>query len=306
MSPGKDEFGAKDLAIPIYLNQRIVFDLLAIFEDGFSHLKTIKTSTSETEASKQVLGGSIGASNVFAFLGLSFSAERNKSKESGDQEETTQERVHTPTSLFAKCRANLAARNLLSENITVETLPNLKTGDFIEFKAKLRKNPIQDTLGNIKAIVELIAPFSQASQPAKQSGKPKGSSQSNKEMIRQIDALLSMVAEKDTFEIVGDLTEAKPMKTIIPCQIEFFSRGDPTELVDGDFFVLGKVVQIAVESSETINLLRKTALGKINVSVLNQFVASLSSLGETGLTTEGLETKIGGPAVLVLPIAIYI
>ena len=49
-----------DLSIPIYLNQQIVFDLLAIFEDGFSALHAIKTSSLDAENQKNNVGGSIG------------------------------------------------------------------------------------------------------------------------------------------------------------------------------------------------------------------------------------------------------
>jgi len=46
----------KELCIPIYLNQKIVFDLLAVQEDGFSQLSTLHTSTSNSENTKIVLG----------------------------------------------------------------------------------------------------------------------------------------------------------------------------------------------------------------------------------------------------------
>lgn len=70
----------KELCIPIYLNQKIVFDLLAVQEDGFSQLTTLRTSTSDSETTKNGIGASIGVSNVFALLGVSFSGERGEGK----------------------------------------------------------------------------------------------------------------------------------------------------------------------------------------------------------------------------------
>ena len=61
-----------DLCVPIYLNQQIVFDLLAVLEGGFSQLSTIKTSTIEAESQKSGIGASIGLINIFAFLRVSF------------------------------------------------------------------------------------------------------------------------------------------------------------------------------------------------------------------------------------------
>ena len=37
-----------DLCVPIYLNQKMVFDLLAVFEDGFYQLSDIRISGSES------------------------------------------------------------------------------------------------------------------------------------------------------------------------------------------------------------------------------------------------------------------
>ncbi|SFT14341.1 DUF6414 family protein [Sphingobacterium wenxiniae] len=54
--------------LPIYLNQKYVFDLLAIIEDGFSQIESVKTGqTSDISTSKGV-SGEIGVNNVFAFL----------------------------------------------------------------------------------------------------------------------------------------------------------------------------------------------------------------------------------------------
>ena len=131
----------KELCVPLYLNQKIIFDLLAIQEDGFSQLSTLRTSSSDSETSKSGVGASIGVSNVFALLGVSFSGERGKEKGAQEQTEISQEKVHTPTSLFAKCRSNLIQRGLLQQNFTLEDQNSLKSGDFVEFQAVLHKNP---------------------------------------------------------------------------------------------------------------------------------------------------------------------
>lgn len=54
-----------DLCIPIYLNQQIVFDLLAIIEDGFTHFSKIKMSSKETGTESSDFGGSFGIKKCF-------------------------------------------------------------------------------------------------------------------------------------------------------------------------------------------------------------------------------------------------
>jgi len=80
-----------DLCVPIYLNQKVVFDLLAMLEDGFSQLHTVKTSTSESDAQKNSYGGSIGLSQFVAFLSVSMRGDRSKEKSAQDQQEATAE-----------------------------------------------------------------------------------------------------------------------------------------------------------------------------------------------------------------------
>src|SRR5689334_8355621 len=61
---GKTE--SSDFSVTIYLNQAVVFDLLAIMEDGMSQVSSIKIS----ESNKHNADAGIGASNVFALLGV--------------------------------------------------------------------------------------------------------------------------------------------------------------------------------------------------------------------------------------------
>src|SRR5215207_6866227 len=114
-----------DLCVPIYLNQKIVFDLLAMLEDGFSELSTINTSTSESDAQKSGYGGSVGASNIFAFLGVSLKGERSKEKGSTEQQEATAERIHTPNSLFFKLRSLLKDNELITKVEKLEDIEQL-------------------------------------------------------------------------------------------------------------------------------------------------------------------------------------
>ncbi|SDZ15304.1 DUF6414 family protein [Tindallia californiensis] len=90
------------LLITIYLNQKIVFDMLATLEDGFSQLSEITRSEKGVNGKETNVGSSIGVSNVFALLGINLNAGR-KAMSSGENAETRLEsKVHTPSSLFIK------------------------------------------------------------------------------------------------------------------------------------------------------------------------------------------------------------
>jgi len=298
----------KELCIPIYLNQKIVFDLLAVQEDGFSQLSTLRTSTSDSETTKNGIGASIGVSNVFALLGVSFSGDKGKEKGFQDQTELSREKVHTPTSLFAKCRSNLISKGLLYQEINSETIKNLKSGDFVEFHAVLHKNPIVDILTWIKAFGEMIMPFISINKQTKISGQQKSSEQVfDKKTISQIDALLKMVTPSDSIELIGELKNGLGIKAVITCQLDFFNRCDPNEIIDGEFYVIGKVVKVIPEKTGAINLLRKTPLGRLDPALLSGLTASLSEF-ESSVFQQDVKftTSIEGPSFLIVPIAIFL
>lgn len=298
----------KEFCVPIYLNQKIVFDLLAIQEDGFSQLSTLRTSTSDSETTQNGVGASIGVSNVFALLGVSFSAERGKEKGSQDQTEVSREKVHTPTSLFAKCRSNLISKGLLYKEINPETFKNLKSSDFVEFQAILHKNPIVDVLTWMKAFGEMVIPFVSTNQQAKNTGQQKKPVQVfDKKIFNQIDAILKMVTPSDSIELIGELKNGSGIRAVITCQSDFFNRSDPNEIIDGEFFVIGKVVKVVPDKSDAINLLRKTPLGRLKPTMLSELTASFSQLEDTGFQQDlKFTTSVEGPAILIIPIAIFL
>lgn len=87
------------LFITIYLNQKIVFDMLATLEDGFSQLSEITRSESDSRNKEININGSVGVSNVFAFLGINLGAGR-KSASSDENKKQELSRKYTHPHLF--------------------------------------------------------------------------------------------------------------------------------------------------------------------------------------------------------------
>ena len=71
-----------DYSLVVYLNQAVVFDLLAIMEDGMAQVSTIRTSESKKAGTEAGIGGS----NVFALLGVRLKGglESTEGQEAGD------------------------------------------------------------------------------------------------------------------------------------------------------------------------------------------------------------------------------
>ena len=295
-----------DLSIPIYLNQQVVFDLLAIFDDGFSTLSTIKTSSSESEINKYGMGASIGVSNVFALLGISFSGERGKQKDLQDQKETSAEKIHTPTSLFAKLRSRLQENELIRGINNTESLEDLKSGEFVEFQAVLRKNPLVETIESFKELMEMAILFEDGSSKGGQQKGNKYPKNPNTALIKQMDGLLMALNQSNSIELIGELIDVIGVKAVLTARPDFFSQGSTAEIIDGEFRVLGKVVRVLKPGSkETINLLRETTFGMFDQRLFDQLSQALVGMESVGLRSSQLITEIGEPALLIIPIAIY-
>ena len=298
-----------DFCVPIYLNQQIVFDLLAIMEDGFTQISSITKTQNETDRQESETGGSIGISNVFAFLGVSFNAHDKDAKSQQTQEACAHQKVHTPTSLFSKLRHVLYEKKVVKEIRTLEDIKNLNSGEFVEFKAVLRKNPLVEIFEMMRQILELASAFKPDSPPQskKPGSKPDRNAQDSNEKIKfQLDLILKNLNQSNSLEILGELLTNKEVRAVLSTKIQYFTDRNSNDIIDGEFRVLGKVVRvIRVDSKDSINLLRKTSFGKLDNKILDAFCGTLDTMKASGMKTPEFIAEINGPAFQIIPIAIF-
>ena len=90
--------------------------------------------------------------------------------------------------------------------------------------------------------------------------------------------------------------------------LEIGSLNDPrlSDLVDGQFKVLGKVINAITSDSDSISLLRDTTLNSVPQSAMDGFSRVTDQLkSQGGFNLPKLEWDVKGPAVHILPIAIF-
>ena len=83
------------------------------------------------------------------------------------------------------------------------------------------------------------------------------------------------------------------------------SNDNISEILGGAFKVLGKVIAICENESNSINLLRKTTLSLLSEEMLEEVFAGFKSGEVEQFNLPKFKTKIKGPAIIVIPIAIY-
>lgn len=280
------------LTIPIYLNTKIVFDMLATIENGFADVKIIQTTKSKTQEND--IDANIGTSNKFAFLNIGV---RGKHKShAGDGETIVEERTHTPVSLFQQLKGQLDNAKLINRDIN-----NLKIGDFVEVQGTLKNNPVIDMLSEIKKL-SLIADLFTDNKSKNSRGK-KEELFGNKKFLAQLDGLIKGLQADGKKDII---CEANEISIVLPTDENYFLNNNMSEVTDGNYKILGKVIQLCMEDGE-INLLRNTVFSKLQLDRMSEFQNLFSDPSLTQFVDEGeIKTVVKPPVIMIIPVAIYI
>ncbi len=301
---------AIDIPAALYLNQRLVFDMLASLEDGFSQLQNIETSTKTSNTNDQQINGSLGMSNVFALLGVSIAGKAANSATQGDSEVLSEQRVHTPTSLFVRLRQHLQDSGLLKALNDNDSINEISTGDFVEFKVSLNRSPFVEALKGIQEIFKLAVIFSEpgttTNQKLSKGSSPKNQrpTQLSQQIEKQIDAMVKAVTAAGSVDLIGIWSHG--VKFVLTAESDYFIDPTLNDVVDGEFWVLGKVTRIVNDSSDPgISLLRKTPLGILGTKMLTDLGGSVQSVEQSGMNIPTIVTHIPAPAVQVIPVAIF-
>ncbi len=288
---------AADYSVPIYLNQSIVFDLLAIMEDGLAQVSTIRTS----ETTKGGSEAGIGASNVFALLGITLKAARDS--QSGT--ETTHERVHTPSSLFAKVRNRLRTDKLVRDLTKGDTaLDDVRAGQFVEIELTLRRNPLAEAL---QAMVETAGGIRLLQAFNKEQGKSAMEKQQEatlQKVTEQAKRLVTALTSGGAIDLIGPLIPG-PGIALLAAEKRYFADHSSNEIADGRFRAFGKVVRNTTGSDEAISLLRNTQFAHMP-QVMEPLVEGIKTVKQSGLTIPDAITVVPPPALQILPIAIFL
>lgn len=296
--------------LPLYLNQKYVFDVLSMMEGGFTQLETVTERDAGTaERSHEVKGG-VGFSNVFGLLNVSLGGGRAQKSGSEQSREVAAERVHTPNSLFARMRERLYEEGLVGTILDANAPP----GRFVELTLRLEKNPLLEGLESLESVMKLALVFDDSQSQAQPSGRHSRSQgggggrrkTENEMMAEQMSEMMGQLKTGETLDLLAT-TPGAPDSPRVVLTLDTAYATDPSlsDLIDGEYRVLGKVTRAIPDSgAETINLLRKTSLGRLQGSVLDE-LTNVFRDDESPFDLPQMETEVAGPAVQILPIAIF-
>lgn len=288
------------LIIPVYINEKIVLDMLAILEDGFSKVSQVNYSENANNQTniQSVVNAGTSTSILSKLLKIDVKGEASHTESNDTNNNVSKEKIHTNTSLLSKFRTYLIEKDILKQDLD---LSKICVGDFIEVQGELQKNPLINYLDIFSDVFHLADVFSEKPQIGERSKAKDKKSQDNA-TVKQIEALEKDLKHSGTIDfIISDIK----CSAVLSAQEQYLANDNISELIGGRFKVLGKVISVCANDDEYIDLLRKTTLSIFPENILSQFVDCFKGQEFEQYKFPELVTKIPGPCVMVIPIAIY-
>lgn len=287
----------EDLVVPVYLNQRVVFDLVAMLQGGIAAVTQVTQTQSDSSSLSGEVSSTFGLSQALSsLLRVDFSGKAGGSTAAETGETRSEQRIHTPASLFIALRALLREKGFI---VTDAADVDFRPGDIVEFSAVLQRNPLLETIGSFIELVDMMQAFTQG-EPKQKGGK---SGELNK-MKRQMETFVQALQGSDTLDLITESLVSNH-RAVITLEQQYLNDPTMADLVDGTFRVVGKITRVVGPGDEPISLNRKSAMGKLPPHVLEQMKQAFEGPDLGGFAFRPLEWEIEGPAIQVIPISIF-
>ena len=291
---------ADQLMVPVYINEKIVLDMLAIIEDGFSTVSQVSYNEHKENSNVQKLesGVSTSANILSKLLKIDLKGEVSHSGSSGENTSVAKEKVHTNVSLLSRFRTFLVNEKILKSGFDTA---NIKIGDFIEVEGELQKNPLINYLDIFLDLFRMVDIFTEKPQLGSKT-QTKAQKQQENEIVTQIKSFADELKHSGTIDfILSDDVGT----VVLSAQEQYLSNDNISEILGGHFKVLGKVIAICKDETENVDLLRKTTLSIFPIDQITEIFSGFQNSGIKQFNLPELKTQIPGPAVIVIPVAIY-
>lgn len=291
---------AGQLMIPVYINEKTVLDMLAIIEDGFSMVSQVNYTEHNEKGSSQRgdVGVSTSATILSKFLKINIGGELTHSGNESKNQSVSREKIHTNVSLLSKFRNLLIEEKILKTDFDIA---NMKIGDFIEVEGELQKNPLIECMDKFVEIFRMAEIFTDEPELGKKT-QAKQKKRENNTLIKQITSFIDELKHSGTIDFI--ISDVKGT-VVLSAQEQYLSNDNVSELLGGRFKILGKVIAVHKEESDSIDLLRKTSLSVLTDDLLKQMFSGFKTEDMKQFNLPELKTKIDGLAVIVIPIAIF-
>lgn len=296
----KNNISKNGLIIPVYINEKIVLDMLAIMEDGFSTVSQVNyTEHMEKNSAKKLdASASTTVPILSKLLKIDVSGGISQTGNDGKDASVVKEKVHTNVSLLSKFRNFLIDEKILKSELDFS---KIQVGDFVEIDGELEKNPLINYMDIFVDIFRLADIFTEEPQLGNKT-QAKNQKQQDSKILKQIKSFSEELKHSGTIDFI--LSDERGT-IVLSAQEQYLANDNVSEILGGHFKVLGKVISICKDENENIDLLRKTTLSVLSEGMLEEMFSDFKNSDMEQFNLPELVTKITGPAAIVIPVAIY-
>lgn len=296
----KNNISKNGLIIPVYINEKIVLDMLAIMEDGFSTVSQVNyTEHMEKNSAKKLdASASTTVPILSKLLKIDVSGGILQTGNDGKDTSVVKEKVHTNVSLLSKFRNFLIDEKILKSELDFS---KIQVGDFVEIDGELEKNPLINYMDIFVDIFRLADIFTEEPQLGNKT-QAKNQKQQDSKILKQIKSFSEELKHSGTIDFI--LSDERGT-IVLSAQEQYLANDNVSEILGGHFKVLGKVISICKDENENIDLLRKTTLSVLSEGMLEEMFSDFKNSDMEQFNLPELVTKITGPAAIVIPVAIY-
>lgn len=288
-----------DFILPLYLNQRFVYDILAIKNDGFTEFFEIKDKRANNSEYDSNVSASFGSNNNFSLIQTNLEGDIKTKTLNDSNNEKTYKKTHTPTSLFMQVYQYLKDNNKIKKLEKVDDIQNVDSGDFIEIKSTIEINTIAEFFETFEKVIDITEAFSSfANLDSKSSIKNNPLSKMKKPVENTIKAL-----GNENNNVKYGICKLEQKDIVIKLNKEYFINSDYSEIKNGNFRIIGKVLEVIPEG-EDILLNRENAVGVYDPKTFDDVKVALKSISNIKL--KEFKDVVKGNTIVIMPIAIGI
>ena len=177
----------------------------------------------------------------------------------------------------------------------------MNIGDFIEVEGELQKNPLINYMEMFSDVFRMAEIFT---DPPKVGGKTeaKNKKQEAVGLAKQIKSFTDELKHSGTVDFILSNDNGT---VVLSAQEQYLSNDNISEIIGGRLKKKKKVIGVCKERSDSIDLLRKTSLSILSEELLSEMFSGFQGAELSQFNLPPFKTKIDGPALIVIPIAIY-
>lgn len=288
-----------DFILPLYLNQRFVYDILAIKNDGFTEFFEIKDKRGNSNEQNSNIKAGLGTNNDFALIQANLDGEINTKTSNDSNNEKSYKKTHTPTSLFMQVYQYLNENKKIAKLENFADIDNVNSGDFVEINSNIELNTIVEFFETLDKVIDITEAFSSfATIDSKKTIKKSPLSNMKKPVESTLKALVN-----ENNNVKYGVCKLEEKELVIKLNKDYFINSDYSEIKNGKFRIIGKVLEIIPEG-ESILLNRENAVGLYDPNTFAEVKEALNAI--PNINFKEFKDIVAGKTIVIMPIAIGI